>query len=110
MRHLARWWAVLVLPVGAVAAEWLREPSALWVIAAWVAGAGAVAALSPWSGWRRRALAAALAGLCFGLAAAHWQLRTVETSWEGKRAGMVESASTALRRSLCLRVDCVQGC
>jgi len=100
VRHLARWWAVLVLPVGAVAAEWLRQPSALWVIAAWVAGAAAVAALSPWSGWRRRALAAALAGLCFGLAAAHWQLRTVETAWEGKRAGMVESASTALRRSL----------
>jgi two-component system nitrogen regulation sensor histidine kinase NtrY len=100
VRHLARWWAVLVLLLGGVAAEWLRRPSIVWVAVAGLVGAAAFIALRPWYGWRRLALAVAVAGLVVGLAAAHWRLRTVETAWEGKRGAMVESASTALRRSL----------
>jgi len=89
-----------VLLTGAVAAEWLRQPSVSWVIAAAVAGLAALLALRPFTEVRRRALAAALAGLVFGLVAAHLQLRRVETAWDGKRAAMVESGSTALKRSL----------
>ena len=102
MRHLARWWAVLVLLAGAFAAEWLRRPSLVWVAGACLVTGAALAALSPWSNWRRRSLVAALIGLALGLVAAHWQLRTVETAaaWETKRAETVESASAILSRSL----------
>ncbi len=100
MKHLARWWALLVLLICAAAAEWLRQPSPLWVAGAVLAGIGAAAALRPWSNWRRRLLVAALAGLALGLGAAHWQLRTVETAWETKRSATVESASRELRRGL----------
>ncbi len=100
MRHLARWWAVLVLVVGAAAAEWLRQPSAAWAAAAWLAAATAIAALQPWSGWRRRGLAVALGALVAGLTIANLRLRAVETAWDKQRAATVESASAALARSL----------
>jgi two-component system nitrogen regulation sensor histidine kinase NtrY len=83
-----------------MAAEWLRRPSLGWVAAASLMAALAAAALSPWSNWRRVCLVIALTGLALGLGVAHWQLRTVETAWEAKRAATVESASTDLRRSL----------
>lgn len=100
MRHLARWWAVLVLVVGAAAAEWLRQPSAARVAAAWLAAATAIAALQPWSGWRRRGLALAMGALVAGLTIANLRLRAVETAWDKQRAATVESASAALARSL----------
>jgi hypothetical protein len=100
VRHLARWWAVLVLVVGAAAAEWLRQPSAAWAAAAWLAAATAIAALQPWSGWRRRGLAVALGALVAGLTIANLRLRAVETAWDKQRAATVESASAALARSL----------
>ncbi|HEU4588938.1 MAG TPA: ATP-binding protein [Gemmatimonadales bacterium] len=100
MRHFARWWMVLVLLAGAVAAEWLRHPAPSWVVLAWVAGAAAAAALYPWRGWRRPALLAALASLAVGLTAAQLRLRAVETDWPGERERMVESASNALSRNL----------
>jgi two-component system nitrogen regulation sensor histidine kinase NtrY len=109
VRHLARWWAPLVLLACAAAAEWLRQPSPLWVLGAVLAGIGAAAALRPWSSWRRRSLVAALVGLGFGLGAAHWQLRTVETAWEAKRSATVESASRELRRSLRRAYRAVRG-
>jgi len=100
VRHLARWWAVLVLVVGTAAAEWLRQPSAAWIAAAWLAGAGAVAALRPWSGLRRRGLMLAIGALLAGLTVAHLRLHAVETSWDKERATIVRSASSALGRSL----------
>src|SRR5512143_2273608 len=86
VRHLARWWAVLVLVVGAAAAEWLRQPSAAWVAAGWLSTAAAIAALHPWSGWRRRGLAVAWGALVTGLTIANLRLSTVETAWDKQRA------------------------
>ena len=108
MRHLARWWAVLVLLVGAAAAEWLRQPAARWVAAAWIAATAAITALHPWSGWRRRGLAAAIGALVVGLAVAHARLHAVEDAWEAQRAEMVQSASAALRRGLRSASDAVE--
>ena len=105
MRHLARWWAVLVLVVGTAAAEWLRQPSAAWVAAGWIAGAAAIAALQPWSGLRRRALIVAIGALVVGLTIAHLRLHGVETAWDQERARAVESASDALARSLHLAYE-----
>src|SRR5512143_236128 len=100
VRHLARWWAVLVLVVGAAAAEWLRQPSAGRVLAAWLSGAAAIAALHPWSGWRRRGLALAMGALVAGLTITNLRLRAVETAWDKQRAATVESASATLARRL----------
>jgi two-component system nitrogen regulation sensor histidine kinase NtrY len=83
-----------------MAAEWLRRPSLGWVAAACVLAAVAARALSPWSNWRRLALVVALTGLALVLVVGHWQLRTVETDWDAKRAATVESASADLKKSL----------
>jgi signal transduction histidine kinase len=89
-----------VLVVGAAVAEWLRQPSGEWVVAVWVAAAAAIAALRPWSGWRRRGLVVAIGALAVGLTNAHLRLHAVETAWDKERAHAVRSATTALARSL----------
>ncbi len=100
MRHFARWWAVLLLILGIVAAEWLRHPSPFWVGLGWIAGAAAAAALRPWRGIRRTALAAAIGALAAGITVAHARLRSVEHNWKAEREAMVESASRSLAREL----------
>jgi signal transduction histidine kinase len=91
---------VFVLLVGTVAAEWLRQPSPVWVALVWAASVAAAAALQPWRGWRRPALVAALASLAVGVTASHARLRSVETDWPAERERMVESASATFARQL----------
>ncbi|HEX5387950.1 MAG TPA: ATP-binding protein [Gemmatimonadales bacterium] len=100
MRHLARWWMVLVLLDGLVAVEWLRRPAPLWVALAWLGGGLAALAVRPWRGWRRPAVALALAALALGLTAAQAQLRTIETDWTAEREHLVKVASSTLNDQL----------
>src|SRR5580765_6550843 len=75
LSHRARSWVVVVLAAVGAAAEWLRHPSPMWV---WVGGAcvlAGAAALYPFAGWRRRALAAALLGLALTLTLVERQLQ-----------------------------------
>lgn len=100
VRHLARSWGVLVLLMGAVAAEWLRRPARGWVGLAWAVGAVAIAALWPWRGWRRRALAVVLLALPVTLTLSHRRLRAIELAWPESRAALVKAADSALARDL----------
>ena len=98
---------VVLAAVGA-AAEWLRQPSPIWV---WVVAAcvlAGAAALYPFEGWRRRALAAALLGLALSLALAQWKLQAIETRWPQERERRVAAATERLDgdlHSLLHRVD-----
>jgi two-component system nitrogen regulation sensor histidine kinase NtrY len=87
---------VVVLAAGGTAAEWLRQPSSGWVWIAWVCVVGAVLALWPLAGWRRRALASLLLALAASLTVAQRELRSIETRWPAERERRVTAASQHL--------------
>ena len=100
MSHRALSWVVVVVSAGAAAAEWLRGPAWLWVAAVALAAALSVALLWPLTGWRRRGLAAALAGLVLALAVAQWRLAAIEHHWPEQRKRRVDAASQRLAGDL----------
>jgi signal transduction histidine kinase len=91
---------VVVLAAVGAAAEWLRQPSPLWVWVGWACVAAGAAALYPFAGWRRRALAAALLGLALTLALVERQLQAIEKQWPEEREGRVTAASRRLAGDL----------
>ncbi len=91
---------MLALAAGVAAAEWLRRPSLPWVIIGALAAAGSLAALFPYRGLRRRALAATLVGLIVTLAVTHARLTAIETRWAEQRERRVEAASERLAGDL----------
>jgi two-component system nitrogen regulation sensor histidine kinase NtrY len=91
---------VLILVLGAVTAEWLRQPALRWVVAAWLAAVFGLAALRPWRGLRRGALASATLALLAGLTIAHYRVHAVEHHWPEERAALVAAAGRAATREL----------
>jgi signal transduction histidine kinase len=91
---------VLTLAAGVAAAEWLRRPSLLWVVAGVLATAGSLAALYPFRGWRRRGLAATLVGLIVTIAVTQARLTAIETRWTEQRERRVQAASERLSGDL----------
>ncbi len=59
LSHRTQSWVVVVLGATGAAAEWLRQPSSLWVAVGWACVVAAFASLYPFLGWRRRGLMAA---------------------------------------------------
>ncbi|MEP7226949.1 MAG: hypothetical protein ABI785_06290, partial [Gemmatimonadales bacterium] len=100
MSHRARSWVVVVLAAIGAAAEWLRQPSPMWVWVGWACVLAGAAALYPFAGWRRRGLAAALLGLALTLALAQRQLQAIETRWPQEREHRVTAASQRLAGDL----------
>ncbi|HET8622493.1 MAG TPA: hypothetical protein VFM14_02930, partial [Gemmatimonadales bacterium] len=100
LRHLTRWWPVLLLVLGAVTAEWLRQPSLRWVLLAWLAAVTGLGALWPWHGLRRGALAFASVALVVGLTVAQYRVHAVEHHWPEERAALVEAAGRTATREL----------
>jgi hypothetical protein len=82
------------------AAEWLRRPSQPWVVAGALAVAGCLVALYPYSGWRRRGLAATLVGLIVTIAVTQSRLTAIETNWAEQRERRVQAASERLSGDL----------
>ncbi|HEX5962760.1 MAG TPA: ATP-binding protein [Gemmatimonadales bacterium] len=108
MSHRARSWVVVVLASVGAAAEWLRQPSPVWVWVAWASVVAAAASLYPFAGWRRRALAAALLVLALSLTLAQRQLTGIERRWPEEREDRVAAATERLDgdlRSVKHRVD-----
>jgi two-component system nitrogen regulation sensor histidine kinase NtrY len=89
-----------VLAAGGAAAEWLRQPSPLWVWIAWGCVLAGVAALWPLAGWRRRALASLFLALATSLTLGQRQLTAIETRWAQERENRVTGASEHLAGDL----------
>ena len=89
-----------MLAPGAVTAEWLRQPSTRWVVAAGLIAAAGLAALWPWRGIRRGALASATGLLVLGLAVAQYRVHAVEHHWAEERAALVAAAARSATREL----------
>jgi signal transduction histidine kinase len=70
----------------------------VWI--GWACVLAGAAALYPFEGWRRRALAAALLGLGLSLTLAQGQLRGIETRWAEEREDRVTAASQRLAGDL----------
>jgi signal transduction histidine kinase len=85
---------------GVAAAEWLRRPSLPWVAAGALAVAGCLVALFPYTGWRRRGLAATLVGLIVTIAVTQARLTAIETNWAEQRERRVQVASERLSGDL----------
>jgi signal transduction histidine kinase len=100
LSHRAWSWVVTVFAAGAAAAEWLRRPAWIWVAAAALALGATVLLLRPLAGWRRRGLAAALAGLVLAMAVAQWRLAAIEHHWPEQRTRRVDAASRRLAGDL----------
>ena len=100
MRYRGRLWVLVVLIAGGVAAEWLRQPSAVWIVAAWLAIPAAAAGLAPLSGWRRWTLTLLLAALAVSLTLTGRQLKAIETRWAQERERRVTAASQHLAGDL----------
>jgi hypothetical protein len=86
----------IVVAAGAAAAEWLRRPAWTWVAAVAVLLAVLLVLGRPWTGWRRRVLAAGLAGLVLALAVVQWRLSAIESRWPEQRKLRVTAASERL--------------
>jgi two-component system nitrogen regulation sensor histidine kinase NtrY len=99
---------VAVSGAGLAATEWLRDPAPLLVLATWVGGLTAVAALAPLAGWRRRILALTLLGLGVALLIAQRQLTEIETRWPQVRSTRVDAAFTRLQGDLHAALDDVR--
>ncbi len=91
---------MVVLAAVAAAAEWLRQPSSLWVAVGWVCVVAAFLSLYPLKRWRARALVAALTGLAVALTVTQHQLTSIETSWPRVREERVTAASQRLAGDL----------
>ena len=83
---------VVVLAAGVAAGEWLRRPSVLWAVTGAAAMLAALLALSPFLGYRRGALATALAGLALSLITGQWQLTSIERHWPEQRRHRIDAA------------------
>ncbi|HEU5303639.1 MAG TPA: ATP-binding protein [Gemmatimonadales bacterium] len=89
----------MLAAIGA-SAEWLRQPSPVWVwIAAGCSLAG-IASLWPFEGWRRRVLAVLLLGLALTMMLVQRQLGAIEQRWPEERENRVTSASRRLAGDL----------
>jgi two-component system nitrogen regulation sensor histidine kinase NtrY len=91
---------MLVLALGAVTAEWLRQPAIHWVVLAWLIAATGLAALRPWRGLRRGALASATLALVLGLTLAQYRVHAVEHHWAEERSALVTAAGRTATREL----------
>ena len=91
---------IVILAAGVAAAEWLRQPTPIWVGIAWACVAGAAVALWPLAGWRRRLLAALLLALATGLTLSQQRLTAIETRWPEEREHRVTAASQHLAGDL----------
>jgi two-component system, NtrC family, nitrogen regulation sensor histidine kinase NtrY len=98
--HRGRLWVLVVVAAGGAAAEWLRQPAAVWVWLAWAGFAAGIAILWPLAGWRRRALLALLFGLALSLTVSHRQLKAIENRWTQEREERVTAASRRLAGDL----------
>src|SRR5262245_14460049 len=85
LSHRAWPWVVVVLAAGVSAAEWLRRPGAVWVVATAAALVALLLLLRPLAGWRRRALAASLAWLVAAMVMAQVRLTAIERDWPDQR-------------------------
>ncbi len=86
----------MVLAAGVAAGEWLRRPSAIWAVAGALATVAALVTLVPLHGYRRGAVATALAGLGLALGAAQWQLHSIERHWPAQRRHRIDAAYRSL--------------
>jgi two-component system nitrogen regulation sensor histidine kinase NtrY len=100
LSHRVWSWVMVVVAALAAAAEWLRRPAWVWVVAVAILLAVLLVLGHPWTGWRRRALAAALAGLVAALAVSQWGLTAIERRWPEQRQRRVDAASERLAGDL----------
>src|SRR5512138_970860 len=100
LSHRAWPWVVVVLAAGLSAAEWLRRPGWMWVSATAAALVALLVLLRPFTGWRRRALVAALAWLVAVLVVAQVRLTAIEHHWPDQRKARVTAASERLAGDL----------
>jgi two-component system nitrogen regulation sensor histidine kinase NtrY len=100
LSHRAWSWVLLVVAALGAAAEWLRRPAWVWVAAVAILLAVLLVLGRPWTGWRRRALAGALAGLLAALAVSQWGLTAIERRWPEQRQRRVNAASERLAGDL----------
>jgi signal transduction histidine kinase len=91
---------VVVLAALAAAAEWLRQPSPVWVWIGWACVVAAAAALFPFDGWRRRGLVTMLLGLAMSLTLGQRELTSIETRWSEERENRITTASRRLSGDL----------
>ncbi|MGH7629421.1 MAG: ATP-binding protein [Gemmatimonadales bacterium] len=91
---------MLLLVLGAVTAEWLRQPAVHWVVLVWLTAGTGLAALRPWRGLRRGALASASGALVLGLTVAQYRVHAVEHHWPEERAELVAAAGRTATREL----------
>ena len=91
---------VVVLAAGVSAAEWLRHPGWVWVVATAAALIALVVLLRPLTGLRRRALAAALTWLVAAMVVAQLRLTGIERDWPDQRKARVTAASERLAGDL----------
>jgi two-component system, NtrC family, nitrogen regulation sensor histidine kinase NtrY len=91
---------VVVLAAGGSAAEWLRRPGWVSVIATAAALLALLVLLWPLAGWRRRALAAAMAWLVAAMVTAQVRLTAIEHDWPDQRRARVTAASERLAGDL----------
>jgi two-component system nitrogen regulation sensor histidine kinase NtrY len=91
---------VVVIVATGAAAEWLRRPAWVWVAVAALVLLAAVPLLRPLTGWRCRALVAALAALALAMAVAQSRLTAIERHWPEQRQRRVDAASRRLAGDL----------
>jgi signal transduction histidine kinase len=91
---------VVVLAAGIAAAEWLRQPAAVWVWIAWAAALAGLVTCRPLSSWRRGVLAALLLGLAVSLTLGQRQLKAIERRWPQERERRVSAATERLDGAL----------
>jgi two-component system nitrogen regulation sensor histidine kinase NtrY len=100
LSHRARSWVVVVLGATGAAAEWLRQPSPLWVAVGWACVVAGGASLYPFHSWRRRGLIATLIALAVALTVTQRHLTSIETRWPREREDRVTAASQRLAGDL----------
>ena len=100
LTHRGRWWVLIVVVAGGATAEWLREPSSIWVWLAWLCVLVEVALFWPLREWGTRGLALLLAGIATGITLGHRQVRAIETRWPEERERRITAASQRLAGDL----------
>jgi two-component system, NtrC family, nitrogen regulation sensor histidine kinase NtrY len=93
-------WVLVVVAAGGAAAEWLRQPAAIWVLIAWVTVAAEIVALWPVAGWRRWGILSLILGLAVSLTVSHRQVRAIENRWTQQREERITAASRRLAGDL----------
>jgi two-component system, NtrC family, nitrogen regulation sensor histidine kinase NtrY len=82
------------------AAEWLRQPSPLWVWLAWGCALGGLITFWPLRSWRHWMLDAILLGLAVSITLSHQKLKAIEQRWPEERESRVTAASQRLGSDL----------